>query len=152
MVFIKWEVAKRTHWMSRTRFYHCWESMKSRCNKQNHKDYKYYWGRWIIYDPEWGSFEWFYEDMFKSYSDDLTLDRKKVDWIYCKSNCRWITMFEQQSNKRNNIMYKWKNVAQWCRKLELNQSTVYSRIRIKGKTELKELIEEYTNKLNNLKK
>ena len=35
------------------------------------------------------------------YADDLTLDRKEGDRDYCPENCRWITIQEQQNNKKN---------------------------------------------------
>ncbi len=82
---------KGTHGMSYTRIYKIWEDMKKRCDNTNNKYYHNYGGRGIIYDPEWKTFEGFYEDMQYGYQDDLTIDRKKSNLNYTKDNCQWIT-------------------------------------------------------------
>ena len=40
------------------------------------------------------------------YKDNLTIDRIDNNRGYSPDNCRWITQFEQASNKRNNIYIK----------------------------------------------
>lgn len=93
-------------WKCLTRIYRIHTCMKSRCNNPNRKDYKYYWWRWITYDPKWETFEGFYEDMKEWYQEHLTIDRRENDWNYCKLNCRWVTMLEQSKNKRNTLKSK----------------------------------------------
>ncbi len=48
-------------------------------------------------------------DLVNSYKEGLSLDRINNDLPYSKSNCRWITMLEQQSNKRNNVLITYNN-------------------------------------------
>lgn len=117
-----------THCMSDTRIYNIWRWMKRRCTNKNDGRYKDYWWRWIWYSKEWGKFEWFFADMWQTYEKWLTLERINNNWNYCKENCYWATMEQQQKNRRNNIYYKWKLVKDWCRELWLNYWTVYSRI------------------------
>ena len=117
-----------THWMKGTKIYEVWINLKKRCNNKSHKSYKNYGWRWITYDPKWQTFEWFYEDMKEWYSDNLQIDRIDNDWHYCKENCKWSTRIEQQRNKRNNRLYKWKTFWEWCEELWLNIRTVKNRV------------------------
>jgi len=114
--------------MAESRIYRIWHNMKQRCNNKNYKHYKDYWGRWIKYDYKWEKFEWFYEDMWESYKEWLSIDRKNNDWNYCKSNCKWSTNKEQSRNKRSNIIYKWKCLTDLCDELWLNRKVIYNRI------------------------
>lgn len=95
------------HWMTWTRIYRIWKCMKSRCNWIHQDDYKNYWWRWIKILRK--DFQEFYDDMWDSYRDNLTIERKDVNWHYCKDNCCRITNQEQQNNRRDNILltYKW---------------------------------------------
>lgn len=82
-----------THNMSSSRFYQCWASMKHRCDNS----LKYY--EDVSYCDRWVSFENFYEDMFETYSDDLTIDRIDTNGMYCKENCRWADKTTQVLNR-----------------------------------------------------
>jgi hypothetical protein len=107
---------RHLHHMKWTHFYKKRVSMIWRCNYPCVNGYKNYGGRWI--KCEWNSFEEFRDDMYESYLEFIkehgewsaTLDRIDTNWNYNKENCRWKTMLEQQSNKRNNhrVVYKWK--------------------------------------------
>lgn len=82
--------------------YRIWIGIKSRCRNPNDTGYRWYGGRGINVCNEWNDdFNSFYEwSMTHGYSDDLTIDRIDVNGDYEPSNCRWITMAEQSSNKR----------------------------------------------------
>jgi hypothetical protein len=129
-----WDEQLCKHWMAGTKIYNCWKSIKRRCNNSNTLEYKYYWARWIIYDPKWETFEWFYEDMNDWYEEYLTIDRINVDGIYCKSNCKWSTWIEQARNKRNTIFieYKWirKSLIDWCDIFNLKYTKAKYQIKI----------------------
>ncbi len=126
----KWKKVKNTKW---TRFYKIWYWLKHRCN--NKKNSRYWW-RWIWYESRWEKFQYFKEDMYKSYLDhvekfwekETTIDRINVDWDYCKNNCKWATLKEQQRNTTKNIIYNWKCVSEWCEKLWLDRNTVQIKI------------------------
>lgn len=81
----------QTHGMHNTRQYQCWADMKTRCDNTSNKFYSYYGGRGITYCEKWKTFEGFWEDMSDGYSDDLTLNRRDNDGMYCKENCEWDT-------------------------------------------------------------
>jgi len=84
--------------------YKIWANMRQRCLNQTSKKYPRYGGRGITICPEWiNSYLQFEADMLPTYQPGLTLDRKDNDGNYTPENCRWITLSEQQYNKR----YPW---------------------------------------------
>jgi|SaaInlStandDraft_7_1057024.scaffolds.fasta_scaffold63088_3 hypothetical protein len=91
-----WIVHKK-HWMTWTRIYNIWTWILRRCNNINFKHYHRYGGRWI--KCEWDSFKEFYEDMNEWYKEHLTIERRKNNWNYCKSNCCWATRKQQANNR-----------------------------------------------------
>lgn len=84
------------------RLYRIWQGMKSRCYYTKNKCYDSYGGRGISICDEWlRSFNAFAEwALANGYRDNLSIDRIDVNGNYCHENCRWITMAEQQKNKR----------------------------------------------------
>ncbi len=76
--------------------------MKTRCENQNADNYKYYGERGISVCVEWKEdFDTFAKWALKSgYKDSLTIDRINVNGNYEPKNCRWVTMAEQNKNKR----------------------------------------------------
>lgn len=102
-------------------------SMLFRCNNEKSHSYKNYGWRGI--KCEWTSFEEFYRDMWDSYIEWLTIDRKDNDWNYCKDNCRWATKMEQCRNKRNNLLFNWEPLAKVCEDRWLVYKRVHWRIR-----------------------
>ena len=122
------KIRSTTHWLRHTKIYRVWSTLIQRCKNPKNASYKDYWWKWITCDPKWEKFEWFWEDMWPSYIEWLTIDRKKNDWNYCKNNCRWATHTVQARNRRNNIKYKWKCISEWCQILFIKDKTVYYRI------------------------
>ena len=90
----------KTHCMSSTRFCKIWYDVRRRCSSKSFKQYCDYGGRGICLSEEWQVFENFYNDMFITYNDNLTLERVDVNGDYCKENCIWVTKEEQAKNKR----------------------------------------------------
>ena len=117
----------KTHWMSNTSIYNIYINIIQRCDNENSTFYQRYWWRWITYTKKWETFEWFYEDM-GTRPKWKTIDRKDNNKWYSKDNCRWATMKEQQRNKNNNRLYKWKCISQWCEELWLSSSLVRQRV------------------------
>jgi len=91
------------------RLYICWQSMKNRCYNSKHKQFKDWGGRGITVCDEWlNDYNTFKKwALNNGYSDNLTLDRIKVNENYSPSNCRWITKIEQNKNTRKckHILY-----------------------------------------------
>ena len=113
--------------------------MKDRCYNPNFKEYKHYGGRGITVCDEWQTpHSWKGGRAFKKwalengYADNLTLDRIDVNKGYSPENCSWVSMKEQQNNKRNNrvITYKGKTqtIAQWSEETGLPFKTIQNRL------------------------
>ena len=131
--------ARATHGRSNSRItgysdrtYGIWQAFRDRCNNPNRKDYKYYGGKGITYDPAWDSFENFLADMGEA-PEGLTLDRINGDKGYSKNNCRWATRNQQSYNSTR---IKWieiegvtKSVSDWLRTTGTDRATFYRRIK-----------------------
>jgi len=91
----------KTHWMSSSRIYNIWAYMLNRCNNIKYSEYRFYWGRWISVCEKWNKFTNFYNDMWSTYKEWLSIDRIDTNGNYCKENCKWSTNIEQANNKRN---------------------------------------------------
>lgn len=95
--------------MSKTRPYKIWEGIIQRCTNKRNAVYKYYGGKGIGVCISWrNSFINFWEDMKEGYANDLSIDRIDNDGGYCKENCRWATLDEQERNKSNVKLYLYK--------------------------------------------
>ena len=102
-------VSRIKHGQWHTRLYNIWYGMLRRCCVTHDKAYPLYGGRGITVCNEWKN------DFFKfkewaennGYNDSLTIDRINVDGNYCPDNCRWVSMKEQQNNRRNNHYVVW---------------------------------------------
>ena len=123
------------HGMSNTRLYRAWDSMKSRCYRKTSASYSRYGGRGITICDTWrNSFEAFRDwALANGYADNLSLDRIDCDGNYEPSNCRWVTMKEQENNKRNNKLIEFKGVvltqSEWCDVLEIPPHVMQNRFR-----------------------
>lgn len=82
---------------------------------------------------EWkSSFQAFHDlATLHGYSDDLTIDRIDNDKGYSPANCRFITVAEQNNNKRNVILLTYGgetlSTAEWARRLGLGKNTISTR-------------------------
>ena len=85
------------------RLYKIYDGMKQRCTNPNYPRSKDYMGRGITICREWlDDFMNFYNwAMGNGYEDELSIDRIDVNGNYEPSNCRWITIQEQQLNRSN---------------------------------------------------
>lgn len=97
----------------RSKIYRTWHSMIHRCSSPINTRYDSYGGRGIKVCDRWKIFENFKEDMLPSMdkhlrdhtSRDTSIDRIDVDDNYCKENCRWATIKEQNRNRRPRHIY-----------------------------------------------
>jgi len=126
--------AHRTHGMRHTPEYSTWCRMRNRCYRKTDNSYGRYGARGIIVCESWrDSFQNFFNDMGRRPSQSHSIDRIENNGPYSPENCKWSTKYEQASNKRSNIHVtlgsKSKTVAMWAREFNINQFTVYQRIR-----------------------
>lgn len=128
-----------THGMTKTRLFSIWRSMKARCYNKTCGGFQNYGGRGITVCDDWkNSFEKFRDwAISNGYKDNLSIDRINVNGNYEPSNCRWVTMLDQQSNKTTSHYITYQNktltLSQWSRELNIPTSTIYNRIR-RGKS------------------
>ena len=81
--------------------YLIWKSMKSRCSNLKDKAYPNYGGRGIKVCDRWRDVNNFIEDMYPSYTKELSIDRIDVNGNYEFNNCRWTDKETQQRNTRD---------------------------------------------------
>lgn len=78
-----------------------WNAMKQRCQNPRSRDYKFYGLRGIRVCDAWQNYLTFRTwALANGYAEGLTIDRIDPDGNYEADNCRWITIQEQQKNRR----------------------------------------------------
>lgn len=124
---------KNKHNVSNKRIYTIWKNMIARCGKPNRKDSKYYFLKGITVCQEWHTYKNFEEWALQNgYADGLTIDRINSTGNYEPSNCRWLSIQEQQRNKCNNDWFvhngEKKCLAEWAEIYGIKQKTLWDRI------------------------
>lgn len=129
----------KTHGGGHERLYSVWMDMRRRCNDPSMKGYQDYGGRGITLCDEWRDYsnfrEWALSNGYEPTAQHgkCTLDRIDVDGNYEPSNCRWVSVSQQQLNKRNSLLLTYKgktqNAALWDRELGFPRGTVVKRYR-----------------------
>ena len=124
----------KTHGKSRTRLYKEWAGIIQRCENPRSTSYDRYGNMGISVCDEWHVFENFMAWALDSgYSDKLTIDRIDYQGNYEPSNCRWVSVLEQNNNTKTNIrfLYNGENhtLAEWARIYGMKYSCLYARWR-----------------------
>lgn len=123
------------HGLRHTRQYRIWLMMKNRCFNKRCDRYNDYGGRGITVCDEWrNDFKAFYDwAMSNGYSDELTIDRINNDGNYEPTNCRWITVKQQNRNSRHNKLLTLNGVthclSEWCELTGLSKGCIQNRLR-----------------------
>ena len=108
--------------------------MKQRCYNTNSQNFKYYGGKGVSVCDEWrNNSQAFYDwAMSHGYSDELTLDRIDNDGNYEPSNCRWVTMKEQDNHRSNNVILTLNGeshtIPEWSEILGIKQHVIRNKI------------------------
>jgi hypothetical protein len=141
------KLSNTVHGLKKSPIYGVWKKMRQRCQCKTNKDFVNYGARGITVCERWNSFANFYADMFPSWSQGLTIERKDNHKGYSPENCKWSTRLEQNQNTRKNVYITYDGrtqcLAAWCRELDLRYDTIKMRI-YAGRTPLEAL----TFKLN----
>ena len=122
------------HGLRRTQLYNVWANIKTRCYNPKKDTYIYYGGKGITMCQEWlDDFKAFYNwSINNGYKKGLTIDRLNPNGNYEPSNCRWVTVSQQQNNKLNNHIIEYNGevhtLAEWSKLLNLTYGALYRRI------------------------
>lgn len=119
------------HGLNRTRIHHIYLDMKQRCyNPKNHA-YRNYGARGIKLCTEWyddfmSFFTW---SMSHGYADNLTIARIDVNKGYSPDNCRWISLTEQQTNRRTTRLITYRGKTQSLKDWAIEKNMNYDKLR-----------------------
>ncbi len=72
--------------------------------------------------------------MWDDYIKWLSIDRIDNDWNYCKDNCRWIKLIEQQDNKQNTVYLNWETSKQYVKRTWFSTSKFYRLVKAQKNT------------------
>lgn len=141
------QVIKRGINMNYTRLNNIYSLIKRRCYNLKDKNYKDYGARGITVCDEWNNKERVKENhasntkgwlsfkkwaLSNGYTDILTIDRIDNDKGYSPDNCRWVSIKEQNNNRRSCRIIKYnnksQNLKQWCVELGLSYKKTEDRI------------------------
>jgi hypothetical protein len=122
-----------THGLTKSREYKTWLKMKERCYNPRAINFERYGARGITVCDEWRNcFEQFLADMGNKPSPKHSIERVDNMAGYSKENCKWVTMKEQNRNRRSNhyVEYKGqtKSAAQWAEDLKIPHQTLLIRL------------------------
>lgn len=123
------------HGLRHSRLYSIWANMKTRCYNVNDPHYQRWGGKGVQMCDDWrNNFKSFYDwSMSHGYADDLTIDRIDGRGGYEPSNCRWVTIAENNRNKPNvrHLTYngKTQTIGQWTKELGLGKETIRERLK-----------------------
>lgn len=113
--------------------YAVWQTMKQRCENPNCRGYRWYGAKGIKVCAAWHDFKTFYDwAVNNGYEHGLTIERKNHHGDYEPSNCEWITMSEQQSNKSSlhllTVNGETHTVSEWSKLTGIPRTTLTNRI------------------------
>lgn len=114
-------------WKVRPPLYTTWQSIRTRCLNESHKQYANYGGRGITICSRWNNFSLFAEDMGPR-PEGFTIERIDNNKGYSPDNCRWATYAEQRRNTRANrfveIMGMRLCATDWAHYMKVDKSFV----------------------------
>lgn len=122
-----------THRETKSRLYHIWGNMLTRCYNKNSAHYIHYGARGIVVCEEWKKYENFRDwALSNGYDEHLTIERKNVNGGYDPDNCVWATRKQQANNKRTSRIVEFEGeqhtVAEWADKLGMDKRALWDRL------------------------
>lgn len=130
------------------RLYSVYSQMIARCYNPKATSYPYYGAKGITVCSSWRkNFDSFLRwSMKNGYNDFLSIDRIDNTKGYSPSNCRWIPLSEQFTNRTNNVFYthngETHTMSEWCKILGFSYELAKKR-RSRAKLKLIEPTFEY---------
>lgn len=132
------QMSRELHSKTNTRLYNVWNNIKRRCYTKTNPSYQYYGGCGICMCEEWRkSFSAFYEWSVKNgYNENApkgscTIDRIDVNGDYKPSNCRWVSMKEQNLNRKANKIIEYNgemlSIPEIAERTNVRQGTLWQR-------------------------
>jgi len=119
--------------LSKHPLYMTWINMMRRCYDPREVTYYMYGAAGVDVCERWHDKEKFFEDMHPKPSPELTLDRVDGSKNYNPNNCRWATIYEQNSNKKTNVRITLNGVthtgAQWAEITGIKHATILQRVK-----------------------
>lgn len=107
--------------------------MHKRCYHPKTNNYKYYGGKGIKVSEDWNVYQQFISDMGPKPELHYSLDRIDSNGNYCKENCRWIPIAENERRRSNNTQYEYQGkmmfVKEIAKALGFAESTLSTRIK-----------------------
>lgn len=124
----------QTHGLWTHPAYAAYQTAKGRCTNPRDPAFRWYGARGIHMCRSWlRGFSYFWADMGRTWKRGLTLDRTDNNSGYRPSNCRWVSMQENQCNRRSSLRYKYPGIPAGhmglMRRWGVNKTTVYRRLR-----------------------
>ena len=123
-----------------SRLYTVWNSMRARCNNPKNHAYNDYGGRGITVCSEWDDYVAFKRWAVNNGYDEnaprgkCTIDRIDANGNYCPENCRFVSMADQNRNKRNSAFVefdgKTKTISEWSKELGISPVTLWERLNV----------------------
>ena len=123
------------------RLYGIYNGIKKRCYNKNEPRYRDYGARGIVMCDEWlnpvDGFDKFVDwSLSYGYADNLSIDRIDVNGNYSPDNCRWLTLSEQNGNKRDTVWVKYKGemvrFQELCKRSVVSYDTTHDRVFKRG--------------------
>lgn len=118
---------------NREHLYVIWGSMMDRATNHNRADAKYYSNKGIEVCDEWRDYTIFRDwALSNGYKEGLSIDRKDNSDGYNPSNCRWIPLKDQNSNKTSNRYLDYNGlhltITEWGRRTGLSWDVINRRL------------------------
>jgi len=112
-----------------------WRSAMRRCREPTYSNYSNYGGRGICFAECWNDLDAFIADLGVRPAGTC-LDRIDSNGNYEPGNCRWVSMKQQQRNRRNNKLFEYRGVLRTIPEIAelagLSRFTVYRRVMVQG--------------------
>lgn len=136
--FAKEQISKANtkHGLYNTRIHSIYFNMKNRCYNPKYYLFRHYGGKGITVCDEWlgenGLLNFYSWALNNGYSEDLSIDRIDNSLGYSPTNCRWVSMREQQNNRTNNRRLSYDGIthtlAEWAKLFEMSYSALQSKL------------------------